>query len=34
VLTVNAIHIIVPGLPDTSADVVLASATSGIHNCP
>jgi hypothetical protein len=29
-LTVNAVHIIVPNV----ADVVLASATSDIHNCP
>jgi hypothetical protein len=34
VLTVNAVHLIVSGPIGTSADVVVASATSDIHNCP
>jgi hypothetical protein len=33
-LTVNAIHLIVPTTGGVSADVVIASATSDIHNCP
>ena len=34
VLTVNAVHLIVPTTFGTSGDVILASATSDIHNCP
>jgi hypothetical protein len=33
-LTVNAVHLIVPATNGVSADVVIASATSDIHNCP
>ncbi|MBV1856573.1 choice-of-anchor P family protein [Catellatospora tritici] len=32
-LTVNAVHLIVPPLLGVSADLVVASATTGIHNC-
>jgi hypothetical protein len=34
VLTVNAVHLIVPAVAGLSANVVAASATSDIHNCP
>lgn len=33
-MTVNAVHLIVPSLLLGNVDVVLASATSDIHNCP
>jgi uncharacterized repeat protein (TIGR01451 family) len=34
VLTVNGLHLIVPAGPLLGIDLVLASATSDIHNCP
>ena len=34
VLTVNGLHLIVPAVGGLGADVVMASATSDIHNCP
>jgi hypothetical protein len=34
VLTVNAVHVLLPPLLGLGADVVVASASSDIHNCP
>ena len=34
VLTVNGLHVIVPAPLGLGADVIVASATSDIHNCP
>jgi hypothetical protein len=33
-LTVNAVHVTVSLLGKTLEDVIIASATSDIHNCP